>query len=435
MTTAASPTVAYVMSRFPKLTETFILAELEAMDRAGVPIELYPLLRQTGEPVQPAAQRWAERAHYLPFVSLAILRAQWWYLRDRGRRRRYLRAFFDMVRQTWRSPNFLIGGLGIFPKVARAAQDMRERGVDHVHCHFANHPALAGWLIHRLTGIPYSFTAHGSDLHVDRTMLPTKVREAAFVVTISRDNRALIEATAGPAADGKVEIVHCGVDPSTFAPTERRGDGPLRIVAVGTLHEVKGQVHLIEACRRLAARGVAFTCHFVGDGPDREALQARIDESGLDAQVVLLGRMTSDAVVAELAASDVLVAPSVPTRGGKREGIPVVLMEAMATGLPVVASRLSGIPELVTDGVSGLLVPAGDEAALADALATLAKDPTLRARLGAAGRETVLRDFDVDRNAALLADRIRRSLAAPESSAVPGHADTGRGVAAADSAA
>jgi glycosyltransferase involved in cell wall biosynthesis len=145
--------------------------------------------------------------------------------------------------------------------------------------------------------------------------------------------------------------------------------------------------------------------------------------------------MTSDAVVAELAASDVLVAPSVPTRGGKREGIPVVLMEAMATGLPVVASRLSGIPELVTDGVSGLLVPAGDEAALADALATLAKDPTLRARLGAAGRETVLRDFDVDRNAALLADRIRRSLAAPESSAVPGHADTGRGVAAADSAA
>jgi glycosyltransferase involved in cell wall biosynthesis len=110
-------------------------------------------------------------------------------------------------------------------------------------------------------------------------------------------------------------------------------------------------------------------------------------------------------------------------------------MEAMATGLPVVASRLSGIPELVTDGVSGLLVPAGDEAALADALATLAKDPTLRARLGAAGRETVLRDFDVDRNAALLADRIRRSLAAPESSAVPGHADTGRGVAAADSAA
>ena len=120
--------------------------------------------------------------------------------------------------------------------------------------------------------------------------------------------------------------------------------------------------------------------------------------------------MTSDAVAAELGASDVLVAPSVPTRGGKREGIPVVLMEAMATGLPVVASRLSGIPELVTDEVSGLLVPPGDDAALADALARLAADPDLRRSLGAAGRATVQRDFDVDRNAAALAARIRRSL-------------------------
>ena len=411
--------VAYVMSRFPKLTETFILAELEAMDRAGVAIELYPLLRQTGEPVQPAAVRWVDRAHYLPFLSPAIVGAQWWFLRDTRRRRRYVRAFFDMVRETWRSPNFLLGGIGIFPKVARAAIDMAADDVDHVHCHFANHPALAGWLIHRLVGIPYSFTAHGSDLHVDRTMLPMKVREAAFVVTISGDNRSVIEATAGEAATGKVDVIHCGVDPTAFAPTARDVAGPLRIVAVGTLHEVKGQIHLIEACRRLAERGVAVTCRFIGDGPDRDALQARIDEYGLGGSVTLAGRMTTDAVAAELAAADVLVAASVPTRGGKREGIPVVLMEAMATGLPVVASRLSGIPELVSDGVSGILVPPGDDVAIADALASLATDPDLRARLGAAGREIVLRDFDVDRNAAALADRIRQSLDPPAPSGMP----------------
>jgi glycosyltransferase involved in cell wall biosynthesis len=411
--------VAYVMSRFPKLTETFILAELEAMDRAGVAIELYPLLRQTGEPVQPAAVRWVARAHYLPFVSVGILKAQWWFLRDGRRRRRYLRAFFDILRETWRSPNFLLGGIGIFPKVTRAAIDMGAAGVDHVHCHFANHPALAGWLIHRLVGIPYSFTAHGSDLHVDRTMLPTKVREAAFVVTISADNRSVIEKTAGEAAEGKVDVIHCGVDPKAFAPSDRAAAGPLRIVAVGTLHEVKGQIHLIEACRLLAERGVAVTCRFIGDGPDRAALQARIEQYALGDSVALAGRMTTDAVAAELAAADVLVAPSVPTRGGKREGIPVVLMEAMAAGLPVVASRLSGIPELVTDGVSGLLVPPGDDAALADALASLAADPAVRARLGAAGRETVMRDFDVDRNAAALSDRIRRSLAGPDTGAAP----------------
>jgi colanic acid/amylovoran biosynthesis glycosyltransferase len=404
-------TVAYVMSRFPKLTETFILAELEAMDRAGVWIELHPLLRQTGEPVQPAAGRWVDRAHYLPFLSPAILRSQWTFLRDRSRRRRYLRAFADMIRGTWRSPNFLLGGLGIFPKVAHASLAMVDEGVDHVHCHFANHPALAGWLVHRLVDIPYSFTAHGSDLHVDRTMLATKVAEAAFVVTISADNRSVIEASAGAVGSGKVEVIHCGIDPAAFRPLEGTADGPLRIVAVGTLHEVKGQIHLIEACRLLAERGVAFTCRFIGDGPDRSALEARVAEAGLDDRVTFAGRMTSDAVAAELAASDVLAAPSVPTRGGKREGIPVVLMEAMASGLPVVASRLSGIPELVTDGVDGLLVPPGDDGALADALARLAGDPAERERLGAAGRATVMRDFDVDRNAAMLATRIRDALA------------------------
>ncbi|MGP1674870.1 MAG: glycosyltransferase [Candidatus Limnocylindrales bacterium] len=403
-------TVAYVMSRFPKLTETFILSELVAMERLGVGVELHPLLRQRGEPLQPAAEAWVERAHFLPFVSLPILRSQWRFLRDPRRRRRYLRAYGDMLRGTWRSPNFLLGGLGIFPKTVHMALDMVDEGVDHVHCHFASHPALAGWLIHRLTGIPYSFTAHGSDLHVDRTMLATKVSEAAFVVTISRDNRAVIESTSGAASVGKVEIIHCGVDPSAFRPVERSVDGPLRIVAVGTLHEVKGQAHLIDACRRLRDRGVPFSCRFIGDGPDRVALAARIDRDGLGDHVTLAGRMTTDAVATELAHADVLVAPSVPTSSGKREGIPVVLMEAMASALPVVASRLSGIPELVTDGVDGLLVPPGDDEALADALERLAREPDLRVRLGGAGRETVLRDFDVDANAALLRDRISAAL-------------------------
>jgi glycosyltransferase involved in cell wall biosynthesis len=407
-------TVAYVMSRFPKLTETFILAELEAMDRAGVRVELHPLLRQTGEPVQPAAERWVERAHYLPFLSLPILRSQWRFLRDPQHRRRYVKALLDMLAGTWRSPNFLLGGIGIFPKVVHASLEMVDEGVEHVHCHFANHPALAGWLIHRLVGIPYSFTAHGSDLHVDRTMLATKVAEAAFVVTISQDNRSVIEATAGPTSSAKVSVIHCGVDPAAFQPVERDRGGPLRIVAVGTLHEVKGHVHLIDACRLLVERGVDVTCRFIGDGPDRDALAARIAEHDLTGRVALVGRLTSDAVARELADADVLVAPSVPTRGGKREGIPVVLMEAMAAGLPVVASRLSGIPELVTDGVSGLLVPPGDPTALADALQRLAGDADLRSRLGDEGRATVLRDFDVDRNAAALAARFAASAERPD---------------------
>ncbi len=399
--------VAYVMSRFPKLTETFILREMVAMERIGVRIELYPLLRERADLVQPAARRFVARAHYLPFLSWPILRSQAYWLGDRRRRRRYLRTLFDVIGGTWRSPNFLLGGLGIFPKVAHAARRMADDGVDHVHCHFANHPALAGFIIHRLTGIPYSFTAHGSDLHVDRTMLPAKVAEAAFVVTISQDNRRLIEETSGPASAGRVHVIHCGVDPATFGAPDRATAGPLRIVAIGTLHEVKGQTHLVEACRLLARAGVDFRCRFIGEGQDRPRLAEQIRTSGLDDVVTLAGRMDGDDIVRELAASDVLVTPSVPTRGGKREGIPVVLMEAMAAGLPVVASRLSGIPELVTDGVDGLLVPPGDPQALAAALEGLAGDPDRRHRLGDAGRATIKREFDVMGSAVALADLIR----------------------------
>lgn len=409
---AGSIRVAYVMSRFPKLTETFILREMLAMEALGVEIELFPLLRERADLVQPGAGPFIERAHYLPFLSRRIVASQWSWLREPARRRRYLRAFFDMLAGTWRSPNFLLGGIGIFPKVAHAAREMESLGVDHVHCHFANHPALAGWLIHRLCGIPYSFTAHGSDLHKDRTMLPTKVAEAAFVVTISEDNRRLIESTCGPSTTGRVEVIHCGVDPSAFARRSgSSGDGRLRIVAIGTLHEVKGQTHLIEACRRLVADGVAIDCRLIGDGEDRARLAAQIEDAGLDSVVTLVGQLTGDAVVAELAGADVLVAPSVPTRSGKREGIPVVLMEAMAAGLPVVASRLSGIPELVTDGVDGLLVPPGDPGAIADALASLARDPERRNSMGANGRRRIEMDFDVLANARALITLIRVSLA------------------------
>ncbi|MEX1171247.1 MAG: glycosyltransferase [Chloroflexota bacterium] len=399
--------VAYVMSRFPKVTETFILREMLAMERIGVRVALYPLLRERAAFLQPGAAAFVKRAHYLPFLSLDILRSQLYFLRERRRRRRYLRAFADMVAGTWRSPNFLLGGLGIFPKVAHAARRMQDDGVQHVHCHFANHPALAGLLIQRLVGIPFSFTAHGSDLHVDRTMLPTKVAEAAFTVTISEDNRRLIEQVCGPGAAGRVDVIHCGVEPSDFTPHEEGGDDVLRVVAIGTLHEVKGQVHLIDACRRLVDAGVAVACRLIGDGPDRPRLEELIRASGLTEVVSLVGQLPSDAVTGELARADVLVAPSVPTRSGKREGIPVVLMEAMAAGLPVVASRLSGIPELVADGVTGILVPPADPVALADALAELARDPERRRRYGDAGREVVVRDFDATTNARALAARIR----------------------------
>lgn len=398
--------VAYIMSRFPRLSETFVLGELLAVEEQGHEVELYPLLCEREDVVHPEAQALARRAHYQPFLSLAILRSQAHFLlRDP---RAYLGTLAALVRGTWGSRNFFVGALGIFPKVAHAARLMRADRVDHVHCHFSNHPAAAGFVVHRLTGLPYSFTAHGFDLHVDRHMLCEKVAEAAFVVPISEYNRALMVEECGERAEEKAVVIHCGVDTDFFRPQESAPpEPPFSLLCVGTLHEVKGQRFLIDACRLLSEEGVDLVCTFVGDGPDRARLTRAVAAAGLEGRVTFAGLRTRADVAGLLRSAHAVVAPSVPTAEGKREGIPIVLMEAMASGVPVVASGISGIPELVHDGVSGLLVPPGDPRALARALRLLDDDPELRERLARAGRETVVREFDVRANAAKLVGQIR----------------------------
>lgn len=407
------PRIAYIMSRFPKLTETFVLLEIVALEADGHAIRVFPLLRERERVMHAEAARLAERAVYLPFISLAILRSQLHFLTREPRR--YLGALTALIRGTWGSRNFLIGGLGIFPKVAHMARLMAADGIDHVHCHFANHPALAGFIIQRLTGIPYSFTAHGSDLHVDRHMLCDKVAEATFVVPISAFNRDVITSECGTGSRGDLVVIHTGVDTDHFRPRPRPDDvrRPFAIVCIGTLHEVKGQIHLVRACARLAAGGVDFVCHLIGDGPDRSMLERAVSDAGLDGRVKLDGVMDRESLAALLAAADVVVAPSVPTAQGKREGIPVVLMEAMSSGLPVVASRLSGIPELVEHDQSGLLVEPGDDRGLAEALERLHADPELRRRLAERGRATVVADFDIRVNARKLVAKITGTVVTP----------------------
>jgi colanic acid/amylovoran biosynthesis glycosyltransferase len=393
--------VAYVMSRFPRVTETFVLGEILAVEEQGVDVELYPLLREREDVVHPEALPLAARARYQPFLSLAILRSQLHFLRREPRA--YLAALVDLLRGTWGSLNYFVGALGIFPKVVHAARLMQADGIDHVHCHFSNHPAAAGFVIHRLTGIPYSFTAHGFDLHVDRHMLCEKVAEAAFVVPISEYNRELIVEECGERARAKLAVIHCGVDTSFFRPGKSPPpERPFSLLCIGELHEVKGQRYLVEACRLLTEAGVDVSCTLVGDGADRAALTREIAAAGLEERVTIAGRRTRAELAELLRAAHVLVVPSVPTSQGKREGIPVVLMEAMASGIPVIASGISGIPELVEDGKTGILVPPRDAGALARALRLLHEDAALRERLALAGREKVVREFDVRTNAAEL---------------------------------
>lgn len=396
-------TVAYVVSHFPKLTETFVLYELLALEELGLRVELYPLLHRREPLVHPEAESPRARAHFEPFFSFAILRTNLRFLLRRPRA--YLGALATVFFRTLGSRSYFVGGLAVFPKVAHAAEQMEHDGVEHVHCHFADHPAAAGLVIHRLTGIPYTFTAHGSDLHRDHRMLREKVAEAARVVTISDYNRRLILEECGEEFGDSVVVVRCGVDTDVFHPrhSERAAGRPFQIVCVAGLEEVKGHRYLIDACHVLADHGIDFECRLVGSGSLRSKLERQVADRELDGRVIFEGPRKRAEVARVLSTADVAVCASVWTERGDREGIPLTLMEAMATGVPVVASDISGIPELVEPGHTGLLVPAGDEFALARAIRRLHDDPALGARLAAAARVTIEREFDVRKNAVRLA--------------------------------
>ena len=397
--------MAYIVSGFPRLTETFVLYEMVALENAGTRVEFYPLRRLHETKMHAEAPRWLERAHFAPYLSLPILGTNLrFFLRHPIR---YSRTWLEYVARTWGSLRFWVGSLVFYPKAVHWAAQMKRTRVDHVHAHFANHPAAIAWVIHRLTGIPYSFTAHGSDLHRDRRMLPEKVAEASFVVTISEYNRQMIQQECGPGVQTEVAVIHCGVDLQDYQPNPAEEDAaaPLHILCIGTLHEVKGQTYLVEACRQLAERNVPFTCHLIGDGPDRPSLARQAEEAGIGDRVIFRGWLTSAEVRSALREANVVATPSVLARSGSREGIPVALMEAMASGVAVVASRISGIPELVEDGRNGLLAEPKDPASLANALARLQGDPALRRRLALAGRATVEEGFDLRRNAGLLLQR------------------------------
>ncbi len=400
--------VAYMMSRFPKLTETFVLYEMLEVISQGIDVQIYPLLREREKVTHPDVARVKHRVHFAPLFSFPVLKANIVCMLRQPRL--YFKTLSEVLVGTLGSRNYFLGAIGSFPKAVRFAEMMRSEGVQHIHAHFANHPALAALIVHRLTGIPFSFTAHAHDIFVDRRMLGHKVAASKFAVTISNYNREYIVREAGEKKRSKVHVIHCGVNPAAFSPKwQARNDQSLRIVCVGVLEERKGQWVLIEACRILREAGKDVRCDLVGSGSWRERLLRQANMQGVGSAVRFLGSLTRPEVTDLLSQSDVMVLASVPTKKGKSEGIPVALMEAMAMGLPVVSTRVTGIPELISDGVSGFLVAPGDAQSLSDALKKLHKDPALRESFGIEGRRTVTADFNLQLEAAKLSQLFEQS--------------------------
>lgn len=395
--------VAYVMSRFPHLPETFILREMIALEAAGQPVALYPLMVQRQSMVHPDAVAWVPRAVPLPFVSLGVIGANVrQFVRQPGR---YLRALATVLRENWAERKMFVRAVALWPKAVYAATLMQQDHVVHVHAHYATHPAMLAWVVNALTGISYSLTVHAHDIFVHKAMLAEKLRSAAFVVGISEFNRRYLADVVGPWVLGKIDVIHCGIEPARYAGKPAVPRDRFEIITTGSLQPYKGQRHLVDACALLRDRGIPFRCRVIGGGELEGDLRERIAAHGLEAQVVLLGPRTQDEVTELLKTAHCYAQPSVITDTGKMEGIPVSIMEAFASGLPVVASDLSGIPELVRPSETGYLVPPGDAGALADALAAVWADLDAANALAEAGRALVAQEFDLSHNVRELADR------------------------------
>jgi colanic acid/amylovoran biosynthesis glycosyltransferase len=392
--TAAGPQVVYVMSRFPLLTETFILREMLELERQGMQLVIFPLLRANAPVRHSEVERLRAQVRYTPFLSWPILAANLHYLMRRPRC--YLATAWMALCGNWGSANLFFGAVGIFPKAVYLARLVETQGIRHIHAHYATHPALAALVASRLSGIAFSFTVHAHDIFIHQQMLAEKARQARFIAAISEYNKRFILGRVPGLAPEKIKVIRCGIEPENYEPEAgqwaARGsqpDGALTAVCVASLQPYKGIKHLVRAAAQVRRQVPGFRCLVAGEGADRPELEALIAELGLTDCFELLGARPQHEVSALLARADLFVLPSVIAPSGQMEGIPVALMEAMASRLPVVSTRISGIPELVEDGRNGLLVEPEDEEALASAIVALLGDPALRARMGQEGSHKV----------------------------------------------
>jgi colanic acid/amylovoran biosynthesis glycosyltransferase len=393
--------LAYIVSRFPHLSETFIVRELDAVSGFGAEIELFSLFPAIDSTVHPAARAWVTRLWRCgPFDALRGL--AWWLAH---RPLRTLSSVLLLVHGHARRPRTLLRALATVPIASAHARMIKRLGVDHVHAHYATYPALAAWLCRRLTGIPYSFTAHAHDLFVDRSHLAHKVADAGFVVAISEYNRRSLAALEG-GGETPVHIVRCGIDPTAYAyrPRGPRPRGPVWALCVASLQEYKGHRVLLEA---LADGGPPplerVHLELIGEGPLRRPLEELAHRLGIGARVSFRGGLPEPEVTAALEGADLFVLPSVVAGNGQMEGVPVALMEALACGLPTVATRLSGVPELVRDGRTGLLAEPGDVRGLREALSQTLADPPAARERAEAGRRLVESEFELRASARRLA--------------------------------
>lgn len=390
--------VAYIVVMFPCYSETFVLREIRELMRRGVEVTVLSLRACSEKVIEADARDVVSHTLYSRYLfSFALLRAHLHYLFHRTG------AYFGIIatlasRLFW-NPWQLIKNTGVFLKSVYFAHALHIRRIQHVHAHFANYPATSAYIISRLTGLPFTMTAHAHDIFQNQILLSTKLKLAKKLFAISSYNKEFIMKKCRGVPRETIEVLHSGLDLSrvNFPRHDRIEQG--MILSLGRLVAIKGFDTLVRAIAILRDKVAPLRCVIVGEGPQKKELDRLISRLGLGDIVELPGKITAQEVVGLMERCEVFALPSrqADKKSGVMDGIPGSLMEAMSLGIPVVSCPVSGIPELVVNEETGLLVPPGDELRLAEAIARLIDHEELRRRLGHAGRERVAREFTIAR--------------------------------------
>lgn len=390
--------IAYLTGEYPRATDTFIQREVAALRGYGIEV-LTCSIRRTGTEHLVGDEQRSEAAQ--TFYVLDAVKNLASFTRAKLRAMRHPGRFFGALTLAWRtSPKGIKGRLWqmfYFAEALMLADHLQRNGVVHLHNHIAKASCTVAMLTSALSGIPYSFTLHGPDIFFEpyHWRLDEKIARARFVACISEFCRSQAMAFSDRSHWDKLHIVHCGIDPDRYSPAQR--SGAPHLLFVGRLAAVKGIPVLFEALQSVVTQVPDLKVTLIGDGPERDMLTKEAAQRGLGQIVDFVGYKNQSEVAEALLDTDALVLPSFA------EGVPVVLMEAMAAGRPVVTTQIAGVPELVDHGTSGLLVPPGDSDALAGALEEILTNAPRRAEMGEAGRAKVTEHFNMTSEAGWLA--------------------------------
>ncbi len=379
---------AYLFERFPSFTQTFCYREVAEIMRQGLAPWIYSIRRPRDEPGQDFPAEFAGRVRYVPEEGDLFTEFRWLI------RTQHLHPLLQEVALGLKGTH----DYGRIQEAGWLGGQMQAAGIGHVHAHFAGLAARTAYWLQRYYGIGYSFTAHANDIFSPNDpALPVRledlIRRAKFVVTVSDFSASQLKARF-PWASRKIYRIYNGIDTSAFIPARFPAPARSRIVSVGRYIEKKGFADLITACGILRARGLPFECSIVGEGPLEDELAADIRRANLSDHVMLTGPKSMSEVTEFLASSHVFALPCVEEADGGMDNLPTVIAEAMAAGLPVVSTMLAGIPEMVVDGRTGLLVLPHTPEKLADALERLIINPGLARRMGSRGRRQARKVFE-----------------------------------------